>query len=247
MIKQLKIEMMKYITVITLTLVFSSANAQQFETAVTEIQKIQKAYSVPGYISFTVKYLYARETAPSKTLDSLSFYYKMKGKNFHCKTDKIEFLQNDSVNLAIYHNEKTIILSNPSSNIEQGRLSIDNWDSAFIAANIDTVYFSEKNSTKTLHFHFTPESIYSKYSIAYNRNTYRPTKITYIEKATQQFEDGQSKPNGIQITMLFSSFSKAVFNESLFNEQQFISKQTSQWSASSKYSGYTIVNHLIQE
>ncbi|MCC7524656.1 MAG: hypothetical protein IT250_07530, partial [Chitinophagaceae bacterium] len=51
----------------------------------------------------------------------------------YCKVDKIEFLQNDSINVAVYHNEKTIILSNPSVSTEKGRLAIDNWDSAFIA------------------------------------------------------------------------------------------------------------------
>ncbi|HRP33712.1 MAG TPA: hypothetical protein PKV73_17570 [Agriterribacter sp.] len=242
-----KLSLLKYLPVIIIALSVSPVCAQQFATAVTELQKIQNTYSDSGYTSFTVKYQYAREAAPSKILDTLSFFYKMKNKKYYCKVDKIEFLQNDSINVAVYHNEKTIILSNPSVSTEKGRLAIDNWDSAFIASNIDSVYVTENKSNKTISFHFTPESRYSSCSITYNSKTYQPQKISYIEKATQNYEEGQTKPNGIIITMLFSGLTKTAFNESVFDERKFITNQQNKWNLTQGFSGYNIVNNFYRQ
>ena len=247
MIKQSKMKIIKYLTVVIIALTASPANAQQFATAVTELQKIQNTYSDSGYTSFTVKYQYTREAAPSKILDTLSFFYKMKNKKYYCKVDKIEFLQNDSINVAVYHNEKTIILSNPSVSTEKGRLAIDNWDSPFIASNIDSVYVTENKNSKTIRFHFAPESKYSSCSITYNSKNYQPQKISYIEKATQNYEEGQTKPNGIIITMLFSGLTKTAFNESVFDERKFIISQKNKWSLSQGFSGYNIINNFYRQ
>ena len=215
MIKQYKMKILKCLPAIIIALLVSPVCAQQFAQAVTELQKIQNAYSDSGYTSFTVKYQYAREAAPSKILDTLSFFYKMKDKKYYCKTDMIEFMQNDSINVAVYHNEKTLILSNPSVSTEKGRLAIDNWDSAFIAANIDSVYVTEN-------------------------------KISYIEKATQHYEEGQTKPNGIIITMQFSAFNKSAFSESVFSENKFVKNQNEKWALTSGYQKYNIVNNVYK-
>lgn len=244
--KESKMKIIRYLTVVIIALTASPAGAQQFATAVAELQKIQNTYSDSGYTSFTVQYQYAREAAPSKIVDTLSFFYKMKNKKYHCKTDMIEFMQNDSINVAVYHNEKVIILSNPSVSTEKGRLAIDNWDSAFIAANIDSVYVTENKNTRTIRFHFTPESKYSSCIITYNSNTYQPKKISYIERATQQYEEGQTKPNGIIITMLFSAFNKSAFNESVFSENKFVKNQDEKWTLTSDYQKYTIVNNVYK-
>ena len=246
MIKQYKMKILKCLPAIIIALLVSPVCAQQFAQAVTELQKIQNAYSDSGYTSFTVKYQYAREAAPSKILDTLSFFYKMKDKKYYCKTDMIEFMQNDSINVAVYHNEKTLILSNPSVSTEKGRLAIDNWDSAFIAANIDSVYVTENKNIKTIRFHFTPESRYSRCSIAYNSKNFQPLKISYIEKATQHYEEGQTKPNGIIITMQFSAFNKSAFSESVFSENKFVKNQNEKWALTSGYQKYNIVNNVYK-
>lgn len=222
------------------------AFSQQYAEAVNELQKIQQAYSDTGYNSFSVKYQYSKISAPAKVLDTLSFQYKIKGNKYYCKVDKIEFLQNDSINVAVYHNEKTIILSNPSVNIDKGRLAIDNWDSAFVASNIDSVYVSDNKNTRIISFHFTPASKYSSCSITCNSNNYRPKKISYTEKGSQYYEEGSDKPDGIIITMSFSAINKSPFNESVFSEKKFVNLQNNKWTISSNYNGYNLVNNFYK-
>ncbi len=223
-----------------------SAYTQQFSLAVTELQKIQNSYSDSGYNSFKITYQYAKASAPGKILDTLSFYYKIKGNSYYCKVDKIEFLQNDSINVAVYHNEKNIILSNPSVSTDKGRMAIDSWDSSFVASNIDSVYLTDNTNTRTLSFHFTPESKYSECSITYNSKTFQPQKIIYMERSSQYIEDENAKPEGIIITMRFSGVNKSAFDESIFSEKKFLTAQNNKLALSAKYKEYRIVNNVFK-
>ena len=236
------------IPIVLLLLLFTgNSYTQHFDRAAEELFKIRNSYSDSGYNSFTIQYQYAMEDAPKKILDTLTAYVKIKGNNYYCKMDKMEFIQNDSVNAAVYHNEKMIVLTNPTTSTEKGRLVIDNWDSAFIAANIDSVMLSDKKALRTLHFYFTPESYYSYCIITYNKKTYQPQKISYIQSATQNYEAGKSKPNGIIISVLFSAYSKAAFKDMIFDYTRFIKKQNNKWSTVATYNSYSVVNNVYVE
>lgn len=235
------------IPIVLLLLITANSYAQHFDRAAEELFKIRNSYSDSGYNSFTIQYQYAMEAAPKKILDTLTAYIKIKGSNYYCKMDKMEFIQNDSVNAAVYHNEKMIVLTNPTISTEKGRLVIDNWDSAFIAANIDSVMLSDNKALRTLHFYFTPESYYSYCIITYNKKTYRPQKISYIQRATQNYEAGKSKPNGIIVTVLFSAYSKAAFKDMTFDYTRFIKKQNNKWASVATYNSYSVVNNVYVE
>ncbi len=230
--------------VLLLLLITGNSYAQYFDRAAEELQKIRNAYSGPGYNSFTIQYQYAMESAPEKTADALTVYFKIKGSNYYCKTDNMEFIQNDSVNAAIYHNEKTIVLTNAAACMEKGRLLIDDWDSAFIAAHIDSVSVTGNKATRTLSFHFAPGSAYSRCSITYNKNTFLPQRIDYIQRATQSLEAGKARANGIIVTANFLEHSKAAFKETIFDYTKFIKKQNSKWATVATYKSYSVVNNV---
>ncbi|HTN08212.1 hypothetical protein [Agriterribacter sp.] len=234
----------KTTTLLLLLLITGNSYTQHFDRAAEELQQIRNAYSGPDYNSFTIQYQYAMESNPEKIADVLTVYFKIKGGNYYCKTDNMEFIQNDSVNAAIYHNEKTIVLTNATAHIEKGRLLIDDWDSAFIAANIDSVSIADNKATRTLVFYFAPASGYSRCSITYNKNTFLPKRIDYIQRATQSFETGKTKPNGIIVTAKFLAHSKAAFKESIFDYSKFIKKKNSKWSTVANYESYSVVNNV---
>ena len=234
---------------ICLFLLLTTGNSytQHFDRATEEILKIRDSYSNSGYNSFTIQYQYAMENAPKKILDTLTAFIKIKGSNYYCKMDKMEFIQNDSVNAAVYHDEKMIVLNNPTTSNEKGRLVIDNWDSSFIAANIDSVLVTENKALRTLQINFTPESYYSYCIITYNKKTYQPQKISYIQRATQYYEAGKNKPNGIIITVLFSAYSKMTFKDVIFDYTRFLKKQNNKWTTVATYNSYSVVNNVYVE
>lgn len=228
-----------------LILLFSiNSYAQHFDQAAETLLKIRNSYSDSGYNSFTVQYRYAMEDAPGKVLDTLSAHIKIKGSNYYCTMDNMEFIQNDSINAAVYHDEKTIVLTNPATSAEKGRLVMDSWDTAFIAANIDSVMFTDDKTFRTLHLYFTPESRYSTCIIVYDKKNYHPKKISYVQRATQNYVHGENKPNGIVITMLFSAYSKAAFKDSIFNCSRFVEKQNNKWATVATYNSYSVVNNV---
>lgn len=228
-------------------LITGNSYTQHFDRAAEALFKIRNSYSDSGYNSFTIQYQYAMETTPKKILDTLTAYIKIKGGNYYCKMDKMEFIQNDSVNAAVYHNEKMIVLTNPTTSTEKGRLVIDDWDSAFIATHIDSLSITDNKVTQTLVFHFAPESGYSRCSITYNKNTFLPRKIDYIQRATQSLETGKTKSDGIIITAKFLAHSKAAFKESIFDYTKFIKKQNSKWATVANYESYSVVNNVYNE
>ena len=234
-------------TLLLLLLIAGNSSAQHFDLAAEELQKIRASYSDSGYNSFTIQYQYAMENAPKKIMDTLTAYIKIKGNNYYCKMDKMEFIQNDSVNAAVYHNEKMIVLTNATASTEKGRLVIDNWDSSFIAANIDSVMRTDDKTLRNLYFYFMPESYYSYCIITYNKKTYQPQKISYIQSATQNYEAGKSKPNGIIITVLFSAYSRAAFKDVTFDYTRFIRKQNNKWTTVATYNSYSVVNNVYVE
>ena len=228
-------------------LIAESSYTQHFDRASEELFKIRNSYSDSGYNSFTIQYRYAMEAAPQKILDTLTAYIKIKGNNYYCKMDKMEFIQIDSVNAAVYHNEKMIVLTNPATRVEKGRVVIDNWDSSFLATNIDSIVITNNDAMRTLHFYFIPESYYSHCIITYNKRTYRPQKISYIQSATQNHEAGKSKPNGIIVSVIFSSYSKVAFKDTVFDYTRFLKKQNNIWATVATYNSYSVVNNVYVE
>lgn len=220
--------------------------SQQFALAVTELQKIRDGYADSGYSSFSVKYQYAKKSAPGKVLDTLTIQYKMKGSDFYCKVDQIEFFQNDSINVAVYHKNKMIILSNPSMSTDKGRMAIDSWDSSFVATYIDSVNISDNKNSRTLNFYFTDNAPYSSCTIVYNNKTYRTQKMSYVERSSEYLEEDSDKPEGIIITMHFSAVSKTAFNTSVFSEKKFITKQNDNWILGSAYNDYKLINNVYK-
>lgn len=220
---------------------------QQYDRIVAELDKIRNSYSGSGYNSYTIRYQYAMESSPGKVLDTLSAFFRMKGTKYYCRVAQMEFVQDDSINAAIYHDEKTIVLTNAAISTEKGRLMIDGWDSAFVATNIDSVAVTGNNTNRTLSFYFVPGSAYSNCSITYNKETYRPQKITYVQRATQNYKEGVEKPDGIIISVLFSAFNKTAFNENLFDYKKFVRRQNRNWSATGDFASYTIVNNVYVE
>ncbi|HEX5024213.1 MAG TPA: hypothetical protein VFV68_03030 [Agriterribacter sp.] len=220
---------------------------QQYDRIVAELDKIRNSYSDSGYNSYTIRYQYAMESAPGKVLDTLSAFFRMKGGKYYCRVAQMEFVQDDSINAAIYHNEKTIVLTNAAISTEKGRLMIDSWDSTFVSTNIDSVAVTGNSTNRTLNFYFVPGSAYGNCSITYNKETYRPQKITYVQRATQNYKEGAEKPDGIIISILFSAFNKTAFNENLFDYKKFVRRQNKSWSATADFTSYTIVNNVYVE
>lgn len=219
-----------------------AACAQQYQSALEDIQKIQKSYTDNGYVSFKILFSYAKISAPATMVDSLSANYKYKSGKFYCKLGAIEFVQNDSMNVALYNKDKIMMIGKAYKTMERGNMLIDGWDSTFVAENIDTITVTSVGANKKMQIFFKPNSAYSNCTLEYNKQNYRPQKISYIKKSSMYYPDSTGKADGIIATMQFSGYSNAAFNESVFDTRKFTIKQNGKWMPQALYSTYRFVN-----
>jgi hypothetical protein len=232
-----------FFVVFFLLLSFSSYS-QDFTKTMSEIEKIQAAYKGEGYLSYTMKYMYSKESAPTKFLDSLSGNFKTHDSSFYGKLGKIEFLQNAKYNLAVYNQDKILMINKPVKS-ENKLMPLADWDSVFVAFNMDTTTITDKGNTRTLEFIFAPQANYKNFSIQYDVNTYLLKKLVFTMKQPPTDNGpGQTKQDGNIVTILFSGYNKTAFDTNIFSEAKYIVNQDGQLAATGGYGNYRLVNML---
>jgi len=210
------------------TIAVNCINAQRinYSGIMHDLGLIQKAFKTDfenAFLSCNIKYLYSMESAPQKYLDSLAGLYKANGHSRYTKISKTETVENDSVVLVVYNDDKTIIASSPIYSKNTQSLMLSNIDSVFVAANLDSVDIKQKQGQKIMSFHFTHQSAYYSCKIFYDATTYVPHKITYILKSSKVPEAGKPQRDGAVITIEFSGYNSTSFDRSVVDAEKYIS------------------------
>lgn len=92
---------------------FPGMNAQG-QTPQQVMESIYQAYDSVPYLSYDVKYIYDSDTLYGEfTHEVMEGSFTMAGKKAKYRLGNIDFIQNDSFFLAIYHADKYILVSDP--------------------------------------------------------------------------------------------------------------------------------------
>lgn len=109
--------MKKYKITLLLAILFCMNMAQAQSTvadAVKVTSHIYKVYEGLPYITFDAKYTYFTDTAYSDfTREVTKGQYTFNGKKARYTMGDVEYLQNDSMLIAVYHQDQMMIISNP--------------------------------------------------------------------------------------------------------------------------------------
>lgn len=218
---------------------FQFSHGQQFSEIIGDITKIKQAMSDSSGISFTMRYLYSKESKPSQFLDSLGGVYKIKGRCIYSKMLGSEVVQNDSVCITVYDVDKTIVAGSAIRE-KPNDLFINNWDSAFVAYNVDTAFITVKGNIKTMKFRFTKNSSLHSCTIAYDKNTYLPERFSYITTMSKIPETGKPERDGMVITVLFRGYNKAALKRDFFSTDKYITVQNGKAVLKPAYQAYKL-------
>src|SRR5580693_9709680 len=82
--------------------------------AVQRLQDIAANYRKADHLSFNVTYRYSSELKPTSFLDSLTGNFKLNGNSFWYGIDNAEFLGNDTINIAVFNQDKVIYVNGKS-------------------------------------------------------------------------------------------------------------------------------------
>jgi hypothetical protein len=213
------------ITILISTRSFAQ-NATYFEV-MRDLKRIQQNFLIDSgqYVACTMTYLYSMESTPLKYIDSLQGQYKSAGRIKYVRIAHTETIQNDSMIMTIYNDDKVIVaVRKPvSSFVHMGEgLMLNNMDSAFIAGNADSITIKLSGNQKIMNFRFNPSSQYYNCTLIYNASTYVPISLAYILRQTKLSESGKPPSDGNLITIKFSGYNQAAFDASSLNINKYI-------------------------
>lgn len=202
-------------------LLTAQVNYAQMQEIITDFKKIKQQCNDSAGISFTMKYLYSKESKPAQYLDSLTCLFKTKNGWCYSKIANTEVVQDDSVCVTIYLLEKLIMVGNKVKE-RTNNLLLDSWDSSFVSNNIDTAYTGTTGNEKTMHFRFKQTSPFYNCSMVYDKISFLPKRFSYIMKSSKVPEKDKSDRDGVVITVLFRNYKKGQISDDFFSTGKYV-------------------------
>jgi hypothetical protein len=201
------------------------AQNASYKEIMHDLKGVQKNFSTPegSYASCLVIYLYSTQSSPSTYVDSLNGQYKSFGQNHYTKIGNTETIQNDSMALVVYNDDKLIMGGAIASSPRKDRgLFLSAMDSDFVAHNAGVMTISRTGGLKTMEFRFNDSSQYYNCRLIYDAETYVPKSIRYMLR--KSIKSGVAIPtteSGL-ITIEFSGYSSAPFDRSVLNVNKYV-------------------------
>lgn len=212
------------------TLLYGFLSSAQGSFA-NEILKIQKAYKKSTPLSFSVKYLYSTVEHPSVIKDSAEGRYRLMGSRSWGVLNDAEYITDENYSVIVYAQSNMIMLDKPEENLSQ----LFSIDSLLKMSDQFTV-----NAPVRGHFqlHLKDNELIKSVEFFYDKDNYLLQKITYVLHA-QESEERKEKEEGF-VQILFSSYSTAPLDESVFDTKKYFVKKGKEFVPTSSYEGYTI-------
>lgn len=227
--------------VLTLIVFYNNkVNAQN--PLLIEGMKITEAYRAANYLSFDVKYTYAKESTPSVIEDSSIVHYKMHGNKYQGSMDSVVFMQNDSIQVAAYLEEQIMTLALPANTMS---LPMAQWDS-FFNKNDFTYSMGADNGYKKIAVDYTnySQSLIQGFEIWYDPVTYMVSRIKYkVDESTMNkefVEEDLISGEMMVVDIVFSNYRTDAFSSEVFNAGNYYIKTAGAYSAASSYDGFEV-------
>src|SRR5689334_9120434 len=98
---------------ICIVLFSNSVNAQSVPKGleIMEIIKIGEAYRTASDLSFDMNITYADSATPKSITEQIAGNYKIHGGKYRGIIDGVEFLQGSQFNMAVYHSDSVIVIT----------------------------------------------------------------------------------------------------------------------------------------
>lgn len=197
-----------------------------------EIINISEAYRRVPDLSFNVDFTYADSAYADSIVEEIPGSYKIHDGHSWTMIDSTEIVQGGSYNVAVFHYDSVIAVSNIPRYTNVLRLPF--LDSLFLAANVDSMNVTDLNdSSRELRMNFDSLSTYRSFLIYYSRNSYLLDSILYFTRSPNLYVDPMDpgcSPDGCPdtttraaiIKIVFSNYSYQIVDDSYFQESKFI-------------------------
>lgn len=206
---------------ICIVLFSNSVNAQSVPKGleIMEIIKIGEAYRTASDLSFDMNITYADSATPKSITEQIAGNYKIHRGKYRGIIDGVEFLQGSQFNMAVYHSDSVIVITDRQEYTSVLQLPL--MDSLFREANIADMSVKDvDDSTRLLLILFKSQSPYHSYELKYDIATNHIKYVKYY--LTEIAPDTPGASGVVCITMNFSNYSEDVIDDDEFKESKYV-------------------------
>ncbi|MBS4065891.1 MAG: hypothetical protein KGZ74_15130 [Chitinophagaceae bacterium] len=209
-----------------------------------ELKKIQDAYQSRDYLSFNVQYLYSYFKEPETYIDTVYGSYKLSKNKYWAKMDDVEFIQNDSLLIAVYPEDRVLLINRAVPNWVD---MISNWEKLWQQQKSKLQAAVDKSSaTGKIVLNYTGDSIYKRVEIWYNQTTFLTERLVFVIKQPQfLMEDGDEEKLSDDFSIIevrLTAYDSKPFEPFIFSTANYINTVNGKVTPSSKYKEYTILS-----
>ena len=212
---------------------------------------IYQKYDSINFLSFDVSYIYTTDTAYGDfSHEKLDGSYTMAGKRAKYNIGDIEFMQNDSFFIAVYTQQKMIVVADPHSDNSGNELPMRKMIDSII--NFSGQHYTISNysdtSTGILRFDRTDSlADFDLLKVAYDTtsNLLKSIKYVYTEMQVLNPEDTTGAPPKIiprhkSLEIEFSNYRVDNLPDELYNENSYVWFENGECKPVQKYADYKV-------
>ncbi len=232
----------------------NDAMAQKQKTPDQVMTSIYTAYDSISNLSFDVAYTYTDDSLNGHSAhESMKGAYTMSGKKVLYNLGNIQFMQNDSFFIAVYNDEKFILVTNPrvanvGSNLPM-RSMMDSMLHSY-AADYTISVKRINDSTNAISF-VRADSLakFDKLTVSYSSKKRAFLRsISYNFKQASMDDNPTGPDNGNEqpvyhtknLTINFSNYRVDNFSKNLYDEGDYIKFDNGNWVPADKYENFKI-------
>jgi hypothetical protein len=230
---------LKYVFV-CLVLSSTNTNAQSVPKGleVMEIIKIGEAYRNASDLSFDINITYADSATQTSITEQIAGRYKIHAGKYWGIIDSMEFIQGAQFNLAVYHSDSVIVITDRQE--YSSVLQLPLMDSLFREANIADMSVKDiDDSTRLLLIMFNEQSPYHSYQLKYDVATNRIKQVKYY--LTEMASDVAGASGVVCVAMNFSNYSENIIGDDEFKESKYVYRYADEIKLQPPYEGFRLM------
>jgi len=213
--------------------------------AVQRLQDLAANYRKADHLSFKVTYRYSSELRPASFLDSLTGSFKLNGNSFWYGIDNAEFLGNDSINIAVFNQDKVIYV-NGKSIVNQSANPLAMIDSVLLNNQYNSASITSVAGVDDLVINFQTGFQFKKVEYFIDSKSGLIKRMIGIIKSQEMYDPAvqplfdKNQAYGI-LDISFTNYQTASFTDQALSPGKYFVKMNGNYQGLGAYSSYQIL------
>lgn len=222
----------KFITLIFCLFVGTLSAQDNKEKFLEEFTRIQQVYKGTDPLSFSIQYLYSTADDPTHYRDSIGGTFKLKGDNSWGTLGEAEYICNQDYRITLYKSTGSMLLDKRD---DHEVLAFFKLDSLFANEKAFTLHSPKRGEVWMA---FSDNSLCDSAHLSYDPDSYHLKKLVYQLKPRK--EDGAEGNGKGLVQIIFSDYSTAPFDESLFAAEKYVQKKGKEYKPTPAFANYNL-------